>query len=86
MVVENYRLAHEIALRDRRGEAETEDLKGDGSLPGIVRGFWRVAPLQPGRVAIFKEPERIYDENPSAKNVDADLGLTAPTGESGRPN
>jgi hypothetical protein len=27
MVVENYRIAHEIALRDRRGEADTEDLR-----------------------------------------------------------
>ncbi|MFL6274430.1 MAG: hypothetical protein ACJ74G_04400 [Blastocatellia bacterium] len=26
-VVENYRIAHEIALRDRRGEASTEDLR-----------------------------------------------------------
>jgi hypothetical protein len=27
MVVENYRVAHEIAIRDRRGEAGTEDLR-----------------------------------------------------------
>lgn len=27
MVVENYRIAHDIALRDRRGEAGTEDLR-----------------------------------------------------------
>ena len=26
-VIENYRIAHEIALRDRRGEASTEDLR-----------------------------------------------------------
>jgi hypothetical protein len=27
MVVENYRIAHEIAIRDKRGEAGTEDLR-----------------------------------------------------------
>jgi hypothetical protein len=27
MVVENYRIAHDIAIRDRRGEAGTEDLR-----------------------------------------------------------
>jgi hypothetical protein len=26
-VVENYRIAHDIALRERRGEANTEDLR-----------------------------------------------------------
>ena len=26
-VIENYRIAHEIAVRDRRGEASTEDLR-----------------------------------------------------------
>jgi hypothetical protein len=27
MVIENYRIAHDIALMDRRGEASTEDLR-----------------------------------------------------------
>jgi hypothetical protein len=53
MVVENYRLAHDIALMDRRGEASTEDLR-----KALVHYRALFEELLETRVAVAKEGRR----------------------------
>ena len=53
MVVENYRTAHDIALRDRRGEASTEDLR-----KALVHYRALFEELLETRVAVAKEGRR----------------------------
>jgi hypothetical protein len=53
MVVENYRIAHEIALRDRRGEASTEDLR-----KALVHYRALFEELLESRAAVAKEGRR----------------------------
>ena len=53
MVVENYRIAHEIALRDRRGEASTEHLR-----KALVHYRALFEEILENRVAVAKEGRR----------------------------
>ena len=53
MVVENYRTAHEIALKDRRGEASTEHLR-----KALVHYRALFEELLENRVAVAKEGRR----------------------------
>lgn len=53
MVVENYRIAHDIALRDRRNEAETEDLR-----KAMVHYRSLFEDLLENRVAVAREGRR----------------------------
>jgi len=53
MVVENYRIAHEIALRDRRGDTSTEDLR-----KALVHYRALFEELLEGRAAVAKEGRR----------------------------
>ena len=53
MVVENYRTAHDIALRDRRGKASTEDLR-----KALVHYRALFEELLETRVAVAKEGRR----------------------------
>jgi hypothetical protein len=54
MVVENYRIAHDIALLDRRGEASTEDLR-----KALVHYRALFEELLETRVAVAKEGRRL---------------------------
>ena len=53
LVIENYRIAHEIAIRDKRGEAGTEDLR-----KAMVHYRALFEDLLGGRAAVAREGQR----------------------------